>query len=291
MRSRTLRLAGVSLVLLVVLSAPGGGVHAAAAAQPQRPAGYLGIEFHDLTSEQAAALHLRDKRGVEVLLVDHDGPAASAGLQPHDLITGLNGHIVVSGEALRRMIHDAGAGVEVRLSVFRSGNPITIHTKLANREDVERKAWARVTQGPPPPPQGTVIEGFSEPHVIGPAPVPPAATPRTPPPPHTQGFIENILHGPFTGLAVEAMQPQLADFFGAPKGQGLLVQSVENGSPAASIGIHAGDVILRADNQPMHSTSDWSKHLHASKGKPMTLDMLRDREPISLTLRPDTKKH
>ncbi len=290
-RSRAVRLAGASLVLLVLLAAPVSRSHAAATAQPQRPPGYLGIEFHDLTSEQAAALHLRDKRGVEVLLVDHDGPAASAGLKPHDLITGLNGHIVASGEALRRMIHDAGAGVEVKLSIFRNGNPITIRTKLANREDVERKAWARVTQGPPPPPQGAIVEGVTEFYMTGPAPAaPPATTPHTPPA-HTQGFIENMLHGPFTGLAVAAMQPQLADYFGAPKGQGLLVQSVENGSPAASAGIHAGDVILRADSQPMHSTSDWSKHLHAGKGKPMSLDMLRDHQPLTLTLQPDTKKH
>lgn len=283
--SAPVRLAGASLVLLALFSAP----VRAATTTPQRPPGYLGIEFHDLTNEQAAALHMRDKRGVEVLLVDHDGPAASAGLKPHDLITGLNGHIVASGEALRRMIHDAGAGVEIRLSVFRNGNPITIRTKLANREDVERKAWARVTQGPPPP-QGAVMEGINEFYTTGPAPVPPAATPR-PQPQHTQGFIESMLHGPFTGLMMEAMQPQLADYFGAPRGQGLLVQSVETGSPAASVGIHAGDIILRADDQPLHSTSDWSKHLHATKGKPMALDILRDRKPITLTLQPDTKKH
>lgn len=291
-RSRTIRLAGASLLLIVLLAAPLGRAHAAATASPQRP-GYLGIEFHDLTREQAAALHLRDKRGVEVLLVDHDGPAASAGLKPHDLITGLNGHIVASGEALHRMIRDAGAGVEVKLSVFRNGNPITIHTKLANREDVERKAWARVTQGPPPP-QGTVITGITEFYMTGPAPVPPAPAPRAvpaPPPAHTQGFIESMLHGPFTGLMVEAMQPQLGDYFGAPRGQGLLVQSVETASPAASVGLHAGDVILRADNQPVHSASDWSKHLHASKGKPMALDILRDHKPMTLTLQPDTKKH
>lgn len=289
-RSRRLRLAVVSLVL-VLLAVLAGGAGASATATQPRPPGYLGIEFHDLTNEQAAALHLRDKRGVEVLLVDHDGPAASAGLKPHDLITGLNGHIVASGEALRRMIHDAGAGVEVKLSVFRNGNPITIRTKLASREDVERKAWARVTQGPPPPPQGTVIEGFTETNPVGPAPAPPAATPHAPPAAHPQGFIENMLHGPFTGVVVEAMQPQLADYFGAPKGQGLLVHSVESGSPAASVGIRAGDVILRADGQLMHSTSDWTKHLHASKGKPMSLDMLRNHQPLTLTLQPDTKKH
>src|SRR5579875_3424612 len=142
-------LAAVALLaMLSGASARAAAVHAVgrAAARAvghnatQRPPGYLGIEFHDLTREQAEALHLRGPQGVEVLLVDHDGPAAAAGLQPHDLITGINGHVVPSGEALRRMIRETGAGVEVRLSVFRNGNPITVRTKLANQEVVERKA-------------------------------------------------------------------------------------------------------------------------------------------------------
>jgi len=289
--SRTACLAGASLVLLGLLAMPVRHAGAAAHTQPQRPPGYLGIEFHDLTNEQATSLHLRDNRGVEVLLVDHDGPAATAGLKPHDLITGFNGHIVASGEALRRMIHDAGAGVQVRLSVFRNGSPITVHTKLADRQEVERKAWARMTQAPPPPSQNMLIEGVTETYTIGPAPAPPAVAPRSSTPPHTQGFIENMLHGPFTGLIVEALEPQLGEYFGAPKGQGLLVKSVESGSPAAMVGIRAGDVILRADSEPMHSPSDWSKRLHASKGKPMSLDLLRNHQTLTLTLPPDTKKH
>jgi S1-C subfamily serine protease len=252
----------------------------------QKPPGYLGIEYHDLTREQATAMHLRDPRGVEVLLVDHDGPAAAAGLQPHDLITGLNGRIVASGEALGRMIREAGAGVEVRLSVFRNGSPITIRARLANRVDVERKALARLAQpDPAPPADESFIAGFAESSAIGPAPAAPVATTT-----HSQSFIGSILHGPFTGLVVGAMSPQLAGYFGAAKGQGLLVQSVEGGSPAAGAGVHAGDVILRADAHPMRSTSDWNKQLHASKGKPMALDILRDHHTMSLTLQPETRK-
>lgn len=286
-RLRAVLLASTSLMLLSLLGAP-VAIAAAGRAQPARPPGYLGIEFHDLTNEQATALHLRDNRGVEVMLVDHDGPAASAGLKPHDLITGFNGHIVASGEALRRMIHDAGAGVQVRLSVFRNGSPITIHTKLADRQELERKAWARINQASPPPP--TALMGVSDTYPPGLAPPQPSVTPRIAPS-HSQNFIESMLHGPFTGLMMEAMEPQLCEYFGAPKGEGLLVKSVEDGSPAAIVGIHAGDVILRADSQPMHSTSDFSKRLHASKGKPMALDILRNHQPLTVTLQPDTKKH
>lgn len=279
--------AGVALALslpvcLHAARTAGHGGHTAV----QRPPGYLGIEFHDLTSEQAAALHLRDRRGVEVLLVDHDGPAAAAGLEPHDLITGLNGHIVASGEALHRMIRETGAGVQVRLSIFRDGSPITIHARLANRVDVERKALARLAQPDPPAPSAdtTAMAGFAAGAAIGPAPVPPAATP------HTQSFLGSILHGPFTGLVIEVMPPQLGSYFGAPKGEGLLIQSVEAGSPASSAGLRAGDVILRADSRPMRSTSDWSKHLHATKGHPMSLDLLREHHVMTLTLQPETRK-
>lgn len=278
--------ASAVVVALLLFSIPVLHAIAASGHTVQRPPGYLGIEFHDLTNEQAAALHLRGPRGVEVLLVDHDGPAAAAGLEPHDLITGINGRIVASGEALRRMIRETGAGVEVRLSVFRNGSPITIRARLANRVVVERKAWERLTQPDPTPPStdAAVMSGFAG-APIGPAPVAPAATP------HSQGFLESILHGPFTGIMVSVMQPQLASFFGAPKGQGLLVDSVEDGSPAASAGVHAGDIILRADARPMRTTSDWSKHLHSTKGRPLTLDLLRDHHPMTVTVQPDVRKH
>ncbi len=280
----------VALLMMTPSAVPMARAAAGRSTVTQRPPGYLGIEFHDLTREQAEALHLRGPQGVEVLLVDHDGPAAAAGLQPHDLITGFNGHMVASGEALRRTIHDAGAGVMVTLSVFRNGNPITIRTKLANREDIERKMWARLRQGEPvaPPAQATVVEGFSESYV---APAPEAAAaPARGQSFSSQGFIGTMLHGPSTGLMVEAMQPQLANYFGTPSGEGLLVESVVAGSAAAVAGVQAGDVILRAGNRPMRSASEWTKQLHENKGKPLTVDLLRDHHELSVTLPAEGKK-
>jgi S1-C subfamily serine protease len=278
-------LAGAAPVRAATNSARSGGHQAGTTRSAQRAPGYLGIEFHDLTDEQAAALHLRKPHGVEVLMVDHDGPAGHVGIEPHDIITGMNGHIVSSGESLRAMIHDAGAGTPVALAIFRDGHTIVIHTRLANRADVARRALARITAGTDAPPAGgaMIVSGFAESYTVQPAPAAPQ---------HSEGFLASMLHGaPFTGLNVEMMQPQLASFFGAPRGVGLLVQSVAENSPAAESGLHAGDVILSANGKTLTSDAEWNHLLRGSKDKPMQLAVLRDRHEMMLSLVPDAKRH
>jgi serine protease Do len=267
-------------------SLTGSGVHGAAAhGGGQHTPGYLGIGFQDISDEQVTALHLQGGHAVEVTQVDHDGPAGKAGLRKHDVIVSLNGQMIAGAVALKRMIHDTGVGVSIALMVMRGGQPLTVNAQLEYRGDVEREAMERMAKADPPPvTEGApVVAGFTETYAADATPVP---TQRSP------GFIASMLHTtPFTGMAVEAMEPQLAGFFGAPVGTGLLVHTVMPNSPASVAGLHAGDVVLKADAVPMKTASEWTRHLHAAKGRPIRLTVLREKREMTLTLTPEFKKH
>jgi hypothetical protein len=70
-----------------------------------------------------------------------------------------------------------------------------------------------------------------------------------------------------------------------PKDQGLLVDSVEPKSPAATAGIQAGDVLLKANAKPLRDLRDLMKLINEVKDGKLTLELLRNgkRETVVAT--------
>jgi serine protease Do len=262
-------------VFLFFLSGP--------ATTPTRPTpGYLGVSVRDISQDEVAALRLKDTHGAEIVLVDHDAPAGKAGLREHDVVLMMNGQAIEGQDQLRRMLHESPPGKAIVLLVSHDGQLRTVSTQMAiSQEEVEREAFEqRLTV---PEPSDSTADSVNASF----APAPPVA----PSPARGNSFIGSILmNSTYTGAVLEKVSTQLADFFGVPNGAGLLVRSVQDNSPAALAGMHAGDVVVRANTKPVASTGDWAKAIKNSHGHPLAVVVVRDKKEQTLTLTPDSKK-
>jgi S1-C subfamily serine protease len=239
--------------------------------------GYLGVDVRDVSADQVAALKLKDARGAEIVLVDHDAPAGKAGLREHDVVLQMNGQAIDGEDQIRKMLHECPPGKVITLVVSRDGQQITMTTQLSTKEEVERQAWAQHQTVPEPQPADISGSDFS--------PASPA------PPVRVNTFIGTILMDPsYTGAMLEEMSTQLADYFGVSSGLGLLVRSVQPDSPASSAGMRAGDVVMQADARPVVSAADWARVIKSSHGHSLTIVVMRDKKQQTLTLTPDSKK-
>lgn len=255
MRSLTNRFFA-ALAVLVLASAAWAG---------ESGGSYLGVDVDDVSSARMQALKLKSESGVEITMVDNDAPAGKAGLKEHDVILQFNGQPVGSVEQLRRMIRETPPGRTVQLTISRDGNQQTVPVTLADKAKVytmvQPKVWV------PRPPQ------------------PPLA-------PRMQIDIPEIYVMPSTsrvGLMLETLTPQLGEFFGVKNGEGLLVRSVEKGSPAESAGFKAGDVIVKVEQERVSDRGDWRSALRNKAGK-VPVGIVRDKREQTLTLTLPEKK-
>jgi S1-C subfamily serine protease len=93
----------------------------------------------------------------------------------------------------------------------------------------------------------------------------------------------------YVGAEVEPLTPQLAKFFGVRAGNGLLVRSVEDKSPAGNAGLDAGDVIVTANGMPLETAGDWLQTLRANAGHPVVILVLRNRKVLTLAITVDAR--
>jgi S1-C subfamily serine protease len=224
---------------------------------------YLGVDIDEVTPDRVSALKLKEERGVEITEVDQDAPAGKAGLREHDVVIEFNGQRVEGREQFTRFIRETPSGRTITLGIMRDGQPMQIKVTLADRKD----EWAknnkfrhndRVRVMPPMPEIDVEIPQFEVTTVVASS----------------------------TGVSVESLTPQLAQFFGVKSGTGLLVKSVEKGSAAEKAGVKAGDVIVKVDNEMIERSSDYRQAIRRRSGDTVKLTVVRNKaeQTLSLTL-------
>src|ERR1700733_2297884 len=228
---------------------------------------YLGVDISDVTTERLSALKLKDEKGVEVTMVDQDAPAGKAGIKEHDVILTMNGTSIESGAQLRRMIHEMPPGRVVTFGLSRDGQPMTVKVQLGDKHQEFS--------------MGHSMKDF---HIQ----MPEIHIPDIDIPSINMVVVTSSAR---SGLTVENISPQLGEFFGVKNGNGVLVRSVEKGSRAEKAGFHAGDVIVKVDDQPVHDTSDFMHAVKSRNGAAISVGVVRDKKEQNLNLSlPDKKE-
>lgn len=80
----------------------------------------------------------------------------------------------------------------------------------------------------------------------------------------------------FLGVGLVDITSQLREHYGAPKESGVLISSVEEGSPADKAGIRVGDIIVSMDGKDIGNSVDLRRGLRDKKsGDGVRVEVLR----------------
>ena len=112
--------AGVGVGLAIPINGITRQIVATLMAEGRVRRAYLGLAGTPAPLPPALASRLNQKTAMRIEQVVAQGPAAKAGLQPHDLLVSANGEPVTSAQSLQRLMLGDAIGQPLALTVLRS---------------------------------------------------------------------------------------------------------------------------------------------------------------------------
>lgn len=211
--------------------------------------GFLGVDIDDVDEDKAKDLKLSEPMGALVLDVSDDSPADKAGLKKDDVIVSFQGQRVESATALRRMVRETPPGRTVNITAIRDGSKENFTLEIASRRMhgfhmPDMRGWGLGN--------GVRVFGFGD-------------------------------DKPRLGVTIDALTPQLGEYFGVKDGEGILIKEVLDGTPAEKAGLRAGDVIIRVDDEKIEDLGDLHDALEDKDGDTVKITVMRDRRETTVT--------
>jgi len=201
--------------------------------------GYIGIELGDLTPELAQQFGIAGKHGAVVGTVTPGAPGDKAGLKTGDVITAIDGKPVANADELTMEVIGHSPGSTVTLDVLRNGQPVTEKVTLAQRPGGVNWEQNKDNQN------GNDSDN---------------------------GNSDNSASATERGISVEPLTAEIAQQVGVPAStKGVVVNSVDQASPAADAPLQQGSIIIAVDKHPVATVSDFRRDMSAASGKPVLL--------------------
>lgn len=227
------------------------------AMQYRGSASHLGVRLTDVDSDRAKVLRLGEARGAEVVGVEENGPAEQAGIRTGDVLLSYNGENIVGAQQLGRLVAETPQGRKVTVQYSRDGK---VESAVVTT-GAPRAANLNFPGGP----------GFEVPDFQN----------------LTMLDIPNpmlIWKNSALGIEGESVDSQLARYFGVKRG--VLIRSVEKGSPAEKAGLKAGDVVTAIGDHEVSVPRDVSSFLRSAHypRKTIAVALTRDRKPITVQI-------
>jgi serine protease Do len=211
--------------------------------------GAIGVQFQ-AQSSPALLRSFGVDHGIVVDSVQSGSPADHAGIKRGDVILGVNGKVVHSGDELVAIVSDTDIGTRLRIDYMREGKSATAQVEVADRNQIVKDLI------PDQPGQGS--------------PEVPAAS------------------GGVLGLAVKNLTPdqaqELVTQLHLQSKQGVLVTDVDLTGFASDLGVERGDVILSVNRHELASVDDYNKlQSQLKSGADVVLLVARRNGPHSFT--------
>lgn len=223
---------------------------------------FLGIYTEEVTRENMSRYNLREPRGVVISKVVEGSPAEKAGLRKDDVVLRFNGEEVTSVRKLNRLIGEVAPEHTARLTISRGGGEQELSVTLAKRND-----YTTALTLPLDGDSKMALEGM-----LGTAP---------------RGYTFALSSSRRIGVGTTTLTKQLAEYFSVADGQGVLITSVREDSPAAKAGLKAGDVITEVDGEKIDETGDLSRALNRKQEGEVTLTIVRDKSQRTIRVTPE----